>query len=451
MRIMIKKSLLFASALVLCLSLVLAGCEGEGTSDPSAPEQTADPAQTQEDSSDPAHTPDTGGEQETGDGTEEDTSEQQTEPADVTYTVRVTGSNGLPRQGALLGVSKNGEEVATAITAADGSASFSLAPDTYEVVVKALLGEGYDPSVCVLTPERTELGISLYGTPLAGEEIYAYNAQADDHVAYDAKRVAEGTTLVTLSAQDMTYYLFVPSQGGTFRLSLDESVNASIGYYGSTSFVMTESVAAEENNAILIDAYDDMVYTYAFVIGIRAEDELLTECMLTVEYYSERETSEGELPWTEIMPEGELGKYTKGEGSYHTFDMEGDVVSLVYNESDGYYHVGSADGPLVLINLAGDTAYMDALITVCANTRLGVYVYDEDGKLLSKDSYNDMITAYNDASDGGYYPLDRTLLDAMLVLGEYIGWYDASSPMYLFADKVLTVENAHLFACVYLQ
>ena len=94
---------------------------------------------------------------------------------------------------------------------------------------------------------------------------------------------------------------------------------------------------------------------------------------------------------------------------------------------------------------------MDALTTVCNNMRLGVYVYDEDGNLLSKDSYNELIWAYNNVSDGGYYALDETLLNMIKTVGDYMGWYDASSPMYLFAGKVLTVENAHLFACVYVQ
>lgn len=36
-----------------------------------------------------------------------------------------------------------------------------------------------------------------------------------------------------------------------------------------------------------------------------------------------------------------------------------DYVSVVYNENDGYYHVGTADGPLLLANLMGYTRFSD--------------------------------------------------------------------------------------------
>ena len=71
---------------------------------------------------------------------------------------------------------------------------------------------------------------------------------------------------------------------------------------------------------------------------------------------------------------------------------------------------------------------------------------------MSKDSYNELILAYSAVADGGYYPLDATLASVMQVVGAYIGWYDASSPMYLFAEEPLVVpENAWLFACAYVQ
>ena len=94
---------------------------------------------------------------------------------------------------------------------------------------------------------------------------------------------------------------------------------------------------------------------------------------------------------------------------------------------------------------------MDALTTVCGNMRLGVYVYDENGNLQSKDSYNEMIWAYNKVADGGYYPLDDTLMRMLKVVGDYMGWYDPASPMYLFEGVALEPANAYLFACVYLQ
>lgn len=446
---------LLAALLCVCLLLVACG-DGQGENEDHG-DVTTEPAEdvtAVESGSESA----TGGD-ETAEGTAETESlpesetESDTEPAPetVTYTVSVIGSDGNARQGATVRFVKNGEQVGTAVTAAGGVATAELLPDTYDVEIANLFGETYSKQNCTVTPDSTALTVTLYGLPTAGEEIYAYSETVGDHKAYVPYNISEGSYMISPSAEDMTYYLFVSSRGGTFKLSLDKELPISIGYYGSTSFVLTESIVPEQDNAILVDVYDDMVYNYAFVIGICTEDASVGECVLRVEYVSERETTESDVPWTDLMPERELEQYVLGPGTVTDFAVDGAKIELVFSEKDGYYHVGSEDGPVVLVNLNNNSQYMDALTTVCGNMRLGVYVYDEDGKLLSKDSYNELIWAYNEKSDGGYYPLDDTLLNMLKVVGDYMGWYSPSSPMYLFSGVALEPANAYLFACVYLQ
>lgn len=444
-----NKALLSLVLALLCLCLLLVACDGGADVGTDAGSQTNEPA---EDTTAAVTEPESGTQQGTEESDTATGTEPETEPAPqtVTYTVSVIGSDGNVRQGAVVNFFLGGEQITSAVTAADGTASAELVPDTYEVAIANLLGEKYSTEGCVLTPECTSLQIRLYGLPTAGEEIYAYSASADDYVAYQAGGISEGSYWITPDADDMTYFLFVAPRGGTFKLSVAEDVPVSIGYFGSTSFVMTESIVPEQDNAILVDVYDDMVYNYAFVIGIRAEDAV-SECVLTVEYVGERETTENDLPWNDLMPSGTLEKFTLGSGEIKHFAVDSAEITLVYSESDGYYHVGSEQGPVVLINLDNNSQYMDALTTVCNNMRLGVYVYDEDGKLLSKDSYNELIWAYNAVADGGYYPLDDTLIDMLKVVGDYMGWYDPASPMYLFEGVALEPANAYLFACVYVQ
>lgn len=460
-----NKVIIMFLAGALCLSLLLAACDGAdkkpGTSDEkrtteamtSSAETTESSGQSESQEPSVDQTTEPGTESETTPGTESGTeSETEPEPQTVSYTVSVVGSDGAPRQRAALSILKGGEKVASVTTAADGTAKVDLVPDTYEVVLNNLLGEKYDASTCILTPEDTALTIQLLALPTTGEEIYAYSESANDYMPYQAGAIAEGFTYaINVSAKDMTYYLFTASRGGEFRISTEQSLAISIGYYGSTSFVMTDSIVPEENNAIVVEVYDDMVNNYAFVIGVRTEDEALCECALKVEYESEREPTENDMPWTDLMPEKTLTQYTKGTGTVKNFAVDSAEITLVYSPADGYYHVGSEDGPVVLVNLGNNSQYMDALTTVCSNMRLGVYVYDEDGKLVSKDSYNELIWAYDAVSDNGYYPLDDTLLDMLRTVGDYMGWYDPSSPMYLFGGVALEPANAYLFACVYLQ
>lgn len=463
--ILMKNKALFALiAALLCGCLLLAACKGgqeqetSSTADTTAPaESVTDPV---EDSSDPAQTEQgtqNGGEESgtQGDGatSDEQTTSPETEPVPdtVTYTVSVIGSDGNPRQGALVRIFKGEEQVTMAVTAADGNATAELPADTYAVVIDNVLGENYSKEGCTLTPDSTSLTVNLYGIPAPGEEIYAYSASADDYISYMANKLSEGSYGISVNADDMTYYLFTASRGGTFSISTDAELPVSIGYFGSTSYVLTESVATEENNAITVDVYDDMVFNYAFVIGVRSEEATLTECVLRIEYLSERETTENDVPWNDLMPTEVLTQYTMGAGTPTNFAVDSAEIALVYSENDGCYHVGSEDGPVVLINLGNDSLYMDALTTVCGNMRLGVYVYGEDGKLLSKDSYNELIWAYDAVSDGGYYPLDDTLIDMLKTVGDYMGWYDPASPMYLFEGVALEPANAFLFACVYLK
>ncbi|MBQ2805970.1 MAG: Ig-like domain-containing protein [Clostridia bacterium] len=442
-----NKAIWTLSAMLLCLSLMLFACgggQGQGTG---SAEQTTEPA---EDSTIGETVPEQTTNEDSATEAETETVTEP-EPQKVLYTVSVTGSDGNARQGATVQFLVGEEAIAAVPTDADGVASAELLPDTYTVKIANLMGETYDPAGCELTPDSRELSVRLYGLPDAGEEIYAYSASAGDHISYMARRISEGCYWATLNSGDMTYFLFVAPREGRFKLSVSEDLPISIGYYGSTSFVLTESTVPEENNAIYVDVYDDMVYNYAFVIGVMAEEASLGACALSAEYVGERETTVNDIPWNDLMPDRTLPKYTLGAGAVTDFAVDGAEISLVYNEGDGYYHVGSEDGPAVLVNLDNNTKYMDALTTVCSNMRLGVYVYDEEGNLLSKDSYNELIWAYNEVADGGYYPLDNTLRDMLVAVGDYMGWYDPASPMYLFEGVALEPANAFLFACAYLK
>lgn len=438
-------------ALLLCLGVLLAACDN-GEKDPTTEtrpgtEQSGEQDSAQQTESEPESDTAAGSEQES-----KSEPETETEIETMTYTVSVIGSDGNARQGIVVRFCLGEEQVTMVPTDAAGTASAQLPCQTYAIVLDNILGEAYDVTNCTVSVESPALSVQLLAFPASGEEINAYQAAADDYVPYQASRLGEGMYLATLTEGDMTYFLFIAVRDGIFRISADESLPLSIGYYGSTSFVLTESVATEENNAICLEVYEDMVNNYAFVIGVRAEEAGVAGCVLRVEYVGDRELTPEDMPWTDVMPEATLGAYQKPAGTVRPFDVTSTKVQAVYNPEDGYYHLNSADGAVLMLNIGNNSPYMDALTTVCDNMRLGVYVYDEQGNFVSKDSYNELIRAYAAVADGGYYPLDATLASVMQVVGAYIGWYDASSPMYLFADEPLVVpENAWLFACAYVQ
>ncbi len=58
-----------------------------------------------------------------------------------------------------------------------------------------------------------------------------------------------------------------------------------------------------------------------------------------------------------VVPEEEINtpSYIPGQAAVEQEDGSFEYVTVVYNEKDGYYHVGSANGPLLLANLLGYT------------------------------------------------------------------------------------------------
>jgi len=67
---------------------------------------------------------------------------------------------------------------------------------------------------------------------------------------------------------------------------------------------------------------------------------------------------------------------------------------------------------------------------------------------VGKYSYNDMIAAYYEHCDSnGVYPLTEELAEAIKLHGKSAGWWNPTSPDFLFNGKPYKEENAWLFLC----
>jgi hypothetical protein len=119
------------------------------------------------------------------------------------------------------------------------------------------------------------------------------------------------------------------------------------------------------------------------------------------------------------------------------------------NETDGYYHLGTADGPIVYIDLNAETPYIASIETICANQRIGVYVYDDNGEFVKKLSFSELFVQY----EFGRVPLTEKLAYAIKTFGEWQGWWDFSKSNHIFHDNymVVNVDIAWLLFCGYYQ
>ena len=78
--------------------------------------------------------------------------------------------------------------------------------------------------------------------------------------------------------------------------------------------------------------------------------------------------------------------------------------------------------------------------------------YDKNGNFVKKEDYTDCVNAYRNCIDPnkGVYPLTKDLAYALQQHGEYTGWWNKTSPNYLFGSvSKLNPEIAWLFMCCY--
>ena len=147
-----------------------------------------------------------------------------------------------------------------------------------------------------------------------------------------------------------------------------------------------------------------------------------------------------------IQPVSETGKYT-----------------VAYNENDGYYHFGTANGPIVYINLDFGKLSLKNMINPGGNTGTAFRKYwFEDGICTKKEEYTDIMAQYILSAceitqgDTTYllYPMTKDLQYMMEIGGQR--WWDISyndGAEYIYKDGEnnnrtdVTLNPGWLFAC----
>jgi hypothetical protein len=226
--------------------------------------------------------------------------------------------------------------------------------------------------------------------------------------------------------------------------------------------------------------------TMVMVIGLDAGQE--TSATLSIQRLGDPEWTVEDEEWTIYRPTVELSEFSLPEGAELVdFDLTStEGYTLVLNETDGFYHLNTADGPLVLVRLGrnADTPYIDPLGRIIETANVSSYFYDEEGNFLKKETYVDCLYAYcagNDPDGDGVvssyvdqvtgetvpayyyldkatetYPLTEDLKYIIQSRGEYAQWWVPGSSGYLFKDSNekpipgINHDIAWLFMCCYI-
>lgn len=418
MRNIKRNRILVLLAALVCLVMVFAGCGGE--------QQTTEPTST-----------------------------------DAEYKITVIDPVGNPyTTGVIVRILKDGEQAAMQVVDENGQVAKTLEKGDYTVELVFTgdeSGYSYEKSGLTLSADKTELTITLTQT-LSGEGVSLY-VSGKECTAYN---VPVGCFKVNLTAGERNYFLFTPTTEGTYEITVQGA--DAIGYYGSPYFVQELNIGEVVDNTLTVSITPNMIGTSntgtaVLVIGIDAGSA--EECVLSVIRVGEHQWTVEDEPWQTYMATVELAPYTVPAGAeIHEFDITAstDTYNLVYNEEDCFYHLDSADGPLVLVRLATNSKYLDSFKTILDHTAIRRYFYDENGNFLRKEEYSECVLEYLQYVDeeNGVYPLTEDLKYIIWQEGEDSGWWDLDGALYLFQDAAgnnrtdINPEIAWLFMCCYI-
>ena len=355
-------------------------------------------------------------------------------PDKPTYTVTVTDFQNNPMAGVAVQILENGKAVKVGMTDTSGKLTAELKAGDYTVKLAfTTTGNHYEESTAVLSADAPELTILVTATvPGPGVE--------DHWMLGDADAVEVGGTYVSIQKNVMTYFLFTPVEEGTYSFTTSDPA-AEISYWGGESFPSNQTANTDYKDNKFTLSVNQSYLGQSYVIGITGADD----CILIVERKGSAAFDPNEVPYTEYELAEKPKSFTvteKGELTFVNMAGKTEDYALVKGE-DGFYHFGTADGPVAYICLGGKAPYL-SLYTMCGGGGAvsgAPFRYTDYSDLdnIVKEDYTAAILAYGDCMDAkhGVYPVTEDLIYIMTMGVEYKGWAKSENPNFLFGD----VEN----------
>jgi len=380
-----------------------------------------------------------------------------------TYKVTVKDAVGNPyNSGIVVRFMQGDKQIAMQSCDENGIATKTLPSGRYNIAL-SFAGEVtdyfYDKDIKV-TASKTEVDVILaYKASSNAEKLYVGSNE------YDAYSINAGCTYVELKPDSRNYFLFTPKEAGNYEFSVAGESNAAIGYYGAPHFVQENSAAEVKDNKFTMNITSSMIGTTdtgttVIVIGVDSKKST-KDCVVCINRLGDPIKTIEDEPWTVYQKTVELQDY-KLPANYEIkeFDLtaSSDSYKLVLNKEDGYYHLYSENGPLVLVRLAEDCEYIACFKTMLDRSGVVKYFFDKDKNLEKKESYSECLLEYIKLVDEneGVYPLNKDLEYIIKSRGEYASWWDAENSGYIFKDADgnlipgINAEIAWLLMCCYI-
>ena len=366
------------------------------------------------------------------------------------YSVSVVDYFGNSISGMKLNFIQDGK-VKTRANVINGVAVAKLKPGTYTVGVAG----NYHTPGATLTESQTEAtviviaGVSDETSTVNGEEV---------------STLALGATYVVPEIySDVNYYTFVPEVSGRYQFTflnnkLEVSPTMLESYQGSNSQYpqdLTEGLNDPDMKE-LGNSYNNAANT--FVVNIRERNLGATyivgikqarNAVVVITRVGDAITDETDIEPSIYEAACEIDEnFRLPAGTKFTYidPLTQTAADVKYVKgTDGYYHLGDANGPILYVNLGQSAPYLkmsDAMaVTDDDAVYLLIYVTerDENGKATARERYNECMTQYVNArcENTDVYPLNDDLILMFQRASEVKRWaeYDNEKSDYLFVDS----------------
>ena len=359
------------------------------------------------------------------------------------YTVKVVDVDGNPYTKALVQVCKIGDLCYPGVaTDAQGVAKLEIGkeiPDEdvneVEVHLQGLpVYLTHDPvtmrkgETITVVVKQVEPSTPASGT---GEGHWETDFLGNERLTMDPYVVEEGVYgLKFTSATQKIYYEFHAWEEGVYKVysvgSVDASVTQLLGaghtgihHPGDDPDFTNDNVSATDKNfsyEFVVDpdlfeqsnAGSDINYAICyFEVSLSNASDVNKDALIVFEYVGEYEPAP-EIEEVDVYPAKTLTVYD-GQGDYVDLDVIDDYVK----GADGYYHLNTDEGPIIVATLGNDTVAPNFLEMSFYNIYLQgqlLSFYDsEQNKILN---YAPLVEAYTQAcNDEGRYPLTDELID----------------------------------------
>lgn len=303
------------------------------------------------------------------------------------------------------------------------------------------------PEVETEAPASASLVAAAPAANAEGTELAEYE------VDYETQLVIGENALTLLTTATTTIYEFSPEEAGIYQFAADDA-NALVGYWGAGSHYVGDQTENKTNT---------LEYTLtnagpSIMVGISGVES----CTLTVTRLGDAvvEPSYEKVDYTNVVtPEA----YTMPEAATDLVyvDVTDDVADAAVLVEDGYYHLNTADGPILFVDLGYNAPYGARLANAAGYGSVKVSEYDENGKVVKVVNYLPAIEAYQACvasatvgeTEASLYPLTEDLMIMYQKIGADKGWYDADTitGFFLFEGYTIDEETAWLFSCCYSQ